>query len=104
MPLRPTDEEVGVTLGDAGGDLHGGAAGAAAVAVGDEHPARAGDRGVGGRVVHLHAEVAGPAVEVEGAGLEDGGHARVVEVGEVDEVPQQPEQVPAVADHARHLR
>ena len=93
-------EVVGVALREAGGELHGLAAGAAAVAVGDVHPRQGRHRGVRARVVHPDAQLAAPRVEEERARLEHRRPDRVVEVRERDEVAQQRPEVAVVVDEA----
>jgi hypothetical protein len=91
---------VGVAAGECGHDGDGRLARAGALAVQQVHARQRRQRAVARHVAYAQAQLAAALVDVERAGLEDGGAVAAVEVAQVDEVAQQPHQVAPVVRQA----
>jgi hypothetical protein len=94
-------EVVRVAASEGRGDEHLlGAAAPRAAAVGQVGLAEGGQGGVGVGALDAHAEFAGPAVQVQGAGLEDGLAFLAVEVAEGHEIVEQDQEVAGAVHEA----
>src|SRR5690606_3836207 len=76
---------------------------AGAVAIGEEAFTQARQHGVFSRIMDINTQITGAAIQIQGAGFEDGATIRRIKVGQVEEVVEESLQVQAVTQQGFYL-